>query len=76
MLSRNTGLLARLKQRFAPPVVILGRWANEECTEKTRIKTDLANEDHCSCDDYLEKKRKEHIETKKDEDYLKYFMVQ
>ena len=76
MLSRSTGLLARLKQRFAPPVVILGRWANEECPEKTRIKTDLANEDHCSCDDYLEKKRQEHIKSKKDDDYLRYFMVQ
>lgn len=76
MLSRSTGLLARLKQRFAPPVVILGRWANEECTEKTRIKTDLANEDHCSCDNYLEKKRNENIQSKEKEDYLKYFLVQ
>ena len=54
-----SNIVSRVRNRFSTPKVILGRWTNEECVIRTQTKTDLANEDHCSCDDYLESKRKE-----------------
>lgn len=51
-------IVSRVRSRFSTPKVMLGRWSNEKCGVKTQTKTDLANEDHCSCDDYLDLKRK------------------
>lgn len=58
-------VISRIKNRFTVPKVILGRWSNEDCIIKTRTKTDFANEDHCSCDDYLRRKRLELQEREK-----------
>lgn len=62
-------VISRVKNRFTTPKIILGRWGNEECNVRTQTKTDLANEDHCSCDDYLERKRKE-LETREREEII------
>ena len=46
----------------------LGRWKNES-TDKTNIKVDWANEDHCGvCAEYLEKSLKDIYESKESEE--------
>lgn len=60
-----TKIIASVKQRFAPPVITLGRWGNDEKFSRKQRKVDLANEDHCSCDEYIKKKQKETVNDKK-----------
>jgi len=52
-------LFSKIKNRFAPPKYVLGRWGNDEAFNKKKLKVDYANEDHCFCDEYLQKKIKE-----------------
>ena len=36
---------------------LLGRWNIEKCQKIIDIKINLANEDHCSCDEYINNKK-------------------
>ena len=37
---------------------LLGRWNIEKCQKIIDIKINLANEDHCSCNEYINNKKK------------------
>lgn len=38
------------------PVLSLGRWNLDRCPKKIETKVHFANEDHCFCNEYIQKK--------------------
>ena len=54
-----------IKKRFSVPVPLVGRWSNDEDFSKKKTKIDLANEDHCFCDEYITGKSKKNIDENK-----------
>ena len=65
MISIFSRITNSIKSRFSVPVPLVGRWSNDEDFTKKKTKIDLANEDHCFCDEYITEKSKKIIDENK-----------